>query len=804
MAPLSQGRPRQGDMGDGFSSSEEDDISPRHRQNTLHIAADVHRQSSGKRSPLPSIAAPAAPQRYSIGVQAAFQDLASWVAEGQGAPSNDVAYLEATSAALGRASEDWRAEFPLEKLTALACFYEELPRAEDGSRLLDRDQLQSLVTEVLELPNDAAKDTASILRLEASRNSVVVYRCTDGFGSTLTCPARLAAVESPAMGERFSVPISSLLRFLELARAIDLLASQEHAALLLEPPDRRKLESVFRHRAGQADRMQVANLFPAIADLNLDGFDVDKADHQKLVADAMQATLRGRNDRASIFSKSPTFGTMSFDDFIRVLSLTVRARAREERKIEFGHERRAHQETGFDQDEVEDLRELHAAYLGFAAEAGDDTVSPLKSLASLLRLCGQRELDESDARGLRRIVRRVPPRTSPVTGATAPFDVFLLWMREVFASEIGGIKLKSQGDDEEVPQLPRPEKKSFVAALARERARFDELARSQREREEEEEQEQTFTYAKTLPAVPDSKRGSRVPSPGESRVPSRAPSKQSNSRAPSKQTSARAPSRQSGLGGGRRERAKALSRQTSREHDLEVSRSKRSSGLLTPKGAGDVESKAGHVAVPKRTTVKSRTYASVGGDLDSACAKACAAAAAADEPVSAPRSGRRKSSLPVSLNVDALQRLRADSRASAHSSSDDGALAAEEVKIRMPKGLPSCEAMLGRRMMRACSVDQSDDSTAASLAQQHQQESRESVSDSLPVIATGVKSLSSVAKHGTGAGESLALAGILPQAPSSGSKRQVKQGEDANDLVRKAIEKLGDVDSDEDVADVTV
>jgi len=140
------------------------------------------------------------------------------------------------------------------------------------------------------------------------------------------------------------------------------------------------------------------------------------------------------------------------------VTLASSDKQRQMRLEELTCERRLRDETGFSLSEVEDLRELHRAYLSLEPPG---SVSAAANFAMLLRLCGVNSLSEDEQARLRKIIQ------ARFHEGLEKLHVFGFCMHDIFAQQIGGLKRL------QVPQstVELQGQTGFVATILRELAR---------------------------------------------------------------------------------------------------------------------------------------------------------------------------------------------------------------------------------------------------------------------------------------------------------------------------------------------
>lgn len=361
--------------------------------------------------------------------------------------------------------EDWRTDFPLEVLDALADFYEDVAEEDDGTKTIPVLSLQQVTAKVLGFPPQVV-----LSEVEAS-------------GLKKTPLVRRSSLMPPDPGDPRGVVFSTLTQFLALLRGTVSRMEREHIELIWSQEDLQHVQGIFRRHANSSNCIPMAILFEVIQELGFEDLSVGEVEQQRWLADVTRCTLAGR--RAS---SNNSVGTVSIEDFVRIVTFALRDKERARRSEEFSRERQARKLAGFTPVEMEDLRELHHTYAKLEvpirrSEGGGK--DPLIRMTVLLQSCGISNLSDNDASKLQRIVRKLTPSEDMerIIGDCAPFDVFMLWMREVLAQSIGNLKwkggvgAKSGTEPKESADkfLPTDEelagRKGFTAAMLREALR---------------------------------------------------------------------------------------------------------------------------------------------------------------------------------------------------------------------------------------------------------------------------------------------------------------------------------------------
>jgi len=543
------------------------------------------------------------------------------------------------------------------------------------------------------------------------------------------------SVASPA--DSRGVIFSSLMQFLDFFRAAVDGMEKEQTELVWSQGDLRHVANIFSRHANSLNCIPMAILFQVIQELGFEDLRVEDLEQQRWLKDITRSTLEGR--RAS--SNTGGVGTLSLQDFTRIVTFALREKEKAKRLEDFARERQVRKLAGFSPLEMEDLRELHRTYANLEVpvwriEAGSK--DPLVRMTLLLHNCGLGNLSERDAGALQRIVRKLTPPADMerLVGDTAPFDVFMLWMREVFAQSIGNLEWtgtvstmsskKSQGAKFLPSELELEGRKGFTIGMLREALRCNVL-NSSGERWEFGDVDMGSPVSRC--ESDDGKRGSAESLTGRSRLRStlmesqthRSTITESQKYRNSTITESQNPRRSSG--------------------DVSTPRARRRSGEQQTFGSPGRGSRSSRIE--SRTSSQTNSRRGSGQFSDGACS-----------------SLGQQPGAGGAVQDDAF---RIQPRAKG----------ASGTSVMIMKGLPPSEAMLGRKDFRACSVDltnvtglpsQVDGSDIAAKVEAMARRSQLTSLPQLPAEAVG-----------KGVGQ---------------AKRKMKPVQDSLDVVNSAIAKL--------------
>jgi len=331
--------------------------------------------------------------------------------------------------------EQWRTEFPLEVLNTVAEFYEACELDPHGRRRINLSLLQEVVTSVFGLPPEVA---GCICKEGQLRNLLPVGSLSDS-----------VEMRMPSLTNLLALIQGSIERIEEL-----------DARLLWAQEDVNQMRSIFNQHVHLNDTMPMAQLFQAIDEVGLAQLECKSAESQKWLIGVIRKIF-SRPKRVESSMKN----AITFDDFIRIVTAASKAKSREPRHAEFKAEQHARREAGFLPSEMEDLRELHGTYVSMQEDGKSST---LAQILHLFQACQVRDLEKQEVVQLRHIIDSYA--SSHDEDAKAPFPIFMMWMKEIFELQIGGLTLDTHNSGP-CAAPPPIEKKGFAFAMLREQAR---------------------------------------------------------------------------------------------------------------------------------------------------------------------------------------------------------------------------------------------------------------------------------------------------------------------------------------------
>lgn len=386
--------------------------------------------------------------------------------------------------------EEWREEFPMELLNTLAYFYE-----------------------------DCAVESAK------GRRKATLKNLQDCLGKALGLLPDFIGTEAEARGliatgtEDTEVVFPSFKTLLVFVSGVVVHAEKETPAVLWPEADYQILLDVFTQFANASSCLPMGNLFDALEALNIEELSTAGVEQQRWLVEITRTVMAERVKTPSTSGRRIDSGALSLRDFTQIATVALRGRERENRLEDFAREREVATRAGFGPLQVEDLRELFITFNGDVDSQdeknngqghshGDKQAAALRShahsafvaihaihafegegqgrnnLARMLRLfarCGVRELRSGEVVALRAILRDQANQpgsanaeedgpfvttSSTSLSAEVSFEHFLLWMHTVFQQGIGDLSFEEQS----VPTLEDLESHGgFVACMLRER-----------------------------------------------------------------------------------------------------------------------------------------------------------------------------------------------------------------------------------------------------------------------------------------------------------------------------------------------
>lgn len=349
--------------------------------------------------------------------------------------------------------EEWRADFPLAVLDAVADFYELCPPAgEDGrQRSLHLEDVEKIAANVLGFPGKIVRDevmSRGLLDQTSSPKEAILL-----FGS--------------------------LPSFLSVFRGAVDRVEREDVNALWSAEDLRNIADVFQLHVSalsSGNRVLLTSLWPLIEGLGFDDLRADSKEAQlwlqsiiNLVLESPAPSPQGGDNkkRQAATATQAAACSVSLEDVLRIVTAALREKERLRRREAFHREQAARRAAGFSLTEMEDLRELHMSYLNLFPQA---TASNVIRMQTFLSTCGLRELTRDEEEGLARILGAytIPDEAQRSGNSGVPFDVFVLWMRDIFARSLGGFHWQSKGRERPVWQDVE-DRPGFAMAMLRHR-----------------------------------------------------------------------------------------------------------------------------------------------------------------------------------------------------------------------------------------------------------------------------------------------------------------------------------------------
>jgi len=235
------------------------------------------------------------------------------------------------------------------------------------------------------------------------------------------------------------VSVKSFQDLLDLVRGAVWQAEARQPEVLWSAGDSSNIRGAFRLYSNGQDRLPISRLIETVEELGFN--ELSEAAEQRWWADVTQSVM-GSKKRHTFSGKSqPDSGFLTIEEFIQIVTRGFHQKARQKRLQDFFREREVAQEVGFCFLEVEDLRELHGMLLRM-----DGSQEPWRKVVMLLDNCGIQDLSSDQVIAFKSAIR--------MEGATASwksrgkedavdFDVFLRWMGVAF-KHFGGLVLKGQ------------------------------------------------------------------------------------------------------------------------------------------------------------------------------------------------------------------------------------------------------------------------------------------------------------------------------------------------------------------------
>eukprot|EP00929_Paragymnodinium_shiwhaense_P028666 TRINITY_DN16576_c0_g1_i4.p1 TRINITY_DN16576_c0_g1~~TRINITY_DN16576_c0_g1_i4.p1 ORF type:complete len:703 (-),score=139.46 TRINITY_DN16576_c0_g1_i4:207-2315(-) len=353
----------------------------------------------------------------------------------------------------------WRVDFRIELLDKLTDLYERLSEDSEGLRFFHREDAAELAT-ALSLPEDWLQ-----LRLD-------------------------------------DATVKSLTRFIELASTLTSECVQECPESFWREEQLEAIDGVFKKHS-RNEELAMSRLVQAVEEIPCGDLKVGRT-KLELVVVAVTKSVVSYNRRTRRRSVLQTGHRLSYNEFLVVATKICQTCRSEQRKADYEKELALQKDTSFSVLELDDLRQLHRAYLSLERRADEDTYSRLHRL---LRLCDASELTEGDIQALREVVNHhcaVDHRYA--SSSKVAFETFVRWMADIFEIGLAGLHRR---------EAVVGGRSGFVAAILQEaQAKRQQQYDSEREARQQQQQLDGVSDLSSLAfnLMEKSRGGSRKPS----------------------------------------------------------------------------------------------------------------------------------------------------------------------------------------------------------------------------------------------------------------------------------------------------
>eukprot|EP00427_Karlodinium_veneficum_P037303 CAMPEP_0169296460 /NCGR_PEP_ID=MMETSP1016-20121227/65158_1 /TAXON_ID=342587 /ORGANISM="Karlodinium micrum, Strain CCMP2283" /LENGTH=492 /DNA_ID=CAMNT_0009387865 /DNA_START=23 /DNA_END=1502 /DNA_ORIENTATION=+ len=285
----------------------------------------------------------------------------------------------------------------------------------------------------------------------------------------LVSPSQLQKHSGDASGQgALNITFTSLPSFLSLIRDISHRLERTETNLVWSREELKALQAAFKRHANSHGRAPVMLFFDLIQDLGMfSDINLQDKEEQQWLSDVVGKIMMERKT-------SEHSGTMSFDEFLRIITSAMRDIERAKRQTDFMRERVARKDIGLSALEMEDLRELHRRYAGLELprdKSPSQVRDPMSRMALLLESCTPNGLSDEDRRRLVQIIKNTGELDRIGLGGLAPFDIFMHWMREAFRQGLGNLPSDSFGNSGPAKEEDLNGRSGFAVAMLHERAR---------------------------------------------------------------------------------------------------------------------------------------------------------------------------------------------------------------------------------------------------------------------------------------------------------------------------------------------
>jgi hypothetical protein len=366
---------------------------------------------------------------------------------GRGAPNAEAPILEEEGDGVEalEAWEEWRGKLPAVLLDDLANFHAARKKSAEDSQTGRLDDVQVLQS-LLKIPQQAIVDEI------------------------------MAEELGPPSDTSLSVASLSLPRFLRLCYGALARAEWQHADSFCGLAESHRLRETFAQYSNPVQLVPITHLFQIIRAVELPQLNLETLETQRWIAEVTGNVVERRSARA----RREREGALSYEELVTVVTVATRGLERRELKEALQREQEARKATGFSHAEMEDLRELYGFYSTFGLQS--DFAGYYPRIRELLHRSGAKRLERFDQMFIRNLVDGALPCTSEAGDTTsrcssrasqhssrcreadrAPFPVFVGWMRAILDRGIEGLEHRHMSSVEAASDRP-----GFAGALLQE------------------------------------------------------------------------------------------------------------------------------------------------------------------------------------------------------------------------------------------------------------------------------------------------------------------------------------------------
>lgn len=373
--------------------------------------------------------------------------------------------------------EEWRRDFPMDTLNQLANAFESW-HLENGYRVTNLGVLEDVVHVSMGWSGRVVRNIARAHGLIPESADTGGHQKARRKSAALLLDVDVQQIASASDDQDeladqlrdHPLSFSKVTDLLEFIRNALELAEKEEPEVLWSEADYQVLAAVFKLASTSHNSLPVKHLIGAINALGFRELRLETALEQQRLVNITKLIFANRMARRQQQGKSsqdkdgPLKGTISFRDFVRVASMSLRDAERTSRMKEFSDERNAVKASGFGLLEVEDMRELHEAFCTLVQpNVSGQKRSSLDGMLRLLRGCNIGGFRAEEVDQLQSIVQ--VDKDAFADGSEISFAAFIGWMDAMAVHGLANITREGQTH---ITSEDLKDRTGFAASMIRE------------------------------------------------------------------------------------------------------------------------------------------------------------------------------------------------------------------------------------------------------------------------------------------------------------------------------------------------